>query len=266
MVPEFLKLLNEKDKYTRQVQLEFKNLSESDNPCHSGSEYYNETTSLMKHNNPASNTSYQNTALTIKERCTLLASAVPQPNSIDQFWEFVNKNGVEHIILLTKENQQVSEFYPGSHKPIEMNKFKLELDSSEKKNQNLFVFHLQLTNKKTKSSTSVKIYETTNWKEEDKHLPLEVLSQLLDVTRLSKSKSSLLMTNDELDICMAGILKVCADVFRAIDESTSFSVFQLAKQARSHHPRIFQEITDYELCYLLIQYHLESNHLYDAID
>lgn len=34
-------------------------------------------------------------------------SAVPQSNSIGQFWEFVSKNGVEHIILLTKENQQV---------------------------------------------------------------------------------------------------------------------------------------------------------------
>ncbi|XP_063400008.1 inactive tyrosine-protein kinase 7-like [Mytilus trossulus] len=72
MVPEFLKLLNEKDKYTRQVQLEFKNLSESVNPCHSGSEYHNETTSLMKHNNPASNTTYQNTTLTIKEVCTFI--------------------------------------------------------------------------------------------------------------------------------------------------------------------------------------------------
>ncbi|XP_052067360.1 tyrosine-protein phosphatase 99A-like [Mytilus californianus] len=193
-------------------------------------------------------------------------SSVPQSNSIEQFWEFVNKNGVEHIILLLKENQQVAEFYPGSHKPIQMNHFRLELDLSEKKNQNLFVFNVQLTNKETKSSTPVKIYETTNWKEEDRHLPLEVLSQLLDVTRLSKSKSALLMTSDELGICMAGILKVCADVLRAIDESSSFSIFQLAKEARNQHPKIFQEMIDYDHCYLLTQHHLESNHLYDAID
>ncbi|VDI83934.1 Hypothetical predicted protein [Mytilus galloprovincialis] len=50
---------------------------------------------------------------------------------------------------------------------------------------------------------------------------------------------------------MAGVLKVCANVFRAIDENTSFSVFQLAKEARNQHPKIFQEMTDYELYYLL---------------
>ncbi|CAC5387049.1 unnamed protein product [Mytilus coruscus] len=183
--------------------------------------------SRVTHNNPTDYSAYLNTALTI---------------------------------------QEVSEFYPGSDKPIEMNHSRLDLDSSEKKNTNLFVFHLQLTNKETKFSIPVKIYKTTNWKEVDKYLPLEVLSQLLDVTRLSKSKSALLMTNDELDICMAGILKVCADVFRAIDESSSFSIFQLAKEVRNQHPKIFQEITDYDLCYLLIQHHLESNHVYDAID
>ncbi|CAG2218798.1 HMCN [Mytilus edulis] len=237
-VHDFLQLFNDKDKYTRHVQLEFKNLTESYNSNQSGSEYYNTTASIT----------------------------VPQSNSIGQFWEFVSKNGVEHIILLTKENQQVTEFYPISDKPIEMKYLRLELDLSEKKNKNLFLFHLQLTNKEKQSSTIVKIYKTTNWKEVDRHLPLEVLAQLLDVTRLSKSKSSLIMTNDELDICMAGILKVCADVFRAIDDSTSFSIVQLATEARKQHSKLFQEIIDYELCYLLTHHHLESNHVYDAID
>ncbi|CAG2257050.1 TTN [Mytilus edulis] len=87
---------------------------------------------------------------------------------------------------------KVSEFYPVSEKAIEMKYLRLELDSSEKKNKNLFVFHLLLTDKKTKFSTPVKIYKTTNWNEVDKHLPFEVLSQLFDVTRLSKSKPALL--------------------------------------------------------------------------
>ncbi|CAG2240722.1 HMCN [Mytilus edulis] len=193
-VHEFLQLFNDKDKYTRHVQLEFKNLTESYNSNQGGCEYYNTTASIRKQNNSTTNNTYLNTILTIKEKCMPYMSAVPQSNSIGQFWEFVSKNGVEHIILLTKENQQVSEFYPISDKPIEMKYLRLELDLSEKKNKNLFLFHLQLTNKEKQSSTIVKIYKTTNWKEVDRHLPLEVLAQLLDVTRLSKSKSSLIMT------------------------------------------------------------------------
>ncbi|XP_071181844.1 uncharacterized protein [Mytilus edulis] len=262
----FLQLFYDKDKYTRHVQLEFKNLTESYNSNQSGSEYYNTTASIRKQNNSTTNSTYLNTTLTISEKFMPYMSAVPQSNSIGQFWEFVSKNGVENIILLTKENQQVTEFYPISDKPIEMKYLRLELDLSEKKNKNLFLFHLQLTNKETQSSTIVKIYKTTNWKEVDRHLPLEVLAQLLDVSRLSKSKSSLIMTNDELDICMAGILKVCADVFRAIDNSTSFNIVQLATEARKQHSKLFQEIIDYELCYLLTHHHLESNHVYDAID
>ncbi|XP_071181843.1 uncharacterized protein [Mytilus edulis] len=265
-VHDFLQLFNDKDKYTRHVQLEFKNLTESYNSNQSGSEYYNTTASIRKQNNSTTNSTYLNTTLTISEKFMPYMSAVPQSNSIGQFWEFVSKNGVEHIILLTKENQQVTEFYPISDKPIEMKHLRLELDLSEKKNKNLFLFHLQLTNKEKQSSTIVKIYKTTNWKEVDRHLPLEVLAQLLDVTRLSKSKSSLIMTNDELDICMAGILKVCADVFRAIDDSTSFNIVQLATEARKQHSKLFREIIDYELCYLLTHHHLESNHVYDAID
>ncbi|VDI28759.1 tubulin-folding cofactor B [Mytilus galloprovincialis] len=87
-----------------------------------------------------------------------------------------------------------------------------------------------------------------------------------ELQQKTKAEAMKVGDSDELDICMAGILTVCADVFRVIDESTSFSVFQLAKEARTQHPKIFLEIIDYELCYLLIQYHLESNHLYDAID
>lgn len=44
---------------------------------------------------------------------------------------------------------------------------------------------------------------------------------------------------------MAGILKVCADVFRAIDDSTSFSIVQLATEARKQHSKLFQEIVSF---------------------
>ncbi|VDI83937.1 Hypothetical predicted protein [Mytilus galloprovincialis] len=195
-VNEFLQLFNDTDKFKRHIQLEFQNLTESYNTNQSGGEYYNETASFMTHKNPPEHSTYLNTALTMNENCTLFISSVPQSNSIGQFWKFVSKNGVEQIILLNKENQQVAEFYPVSDKAIEMKYLRLELDSSEKKNKNLFLFHLQLKHQvqDRKSSIPVKIYKTTNWKEKDKHLPLEVLSQLLDVTRSSKSKSALLMT------------------------------------------------------------------------
>lgn len=44
---------------------------------------------------------------------------------------------------------------------------------------------------------------------------------------------------------MAGILKVCADVFRAIDDSSNFSILQLAKEAKNQHLKIFPEIVSF---------------------
>lgn len=72
-----------------------------------------------------------------------------------------------------------------------------------------------------------------------------MLSNLKQFVRTAMIFSRLIYFSDEVDICMAWILKVCADVFRAIDENTSFSIFKLATEARNQYPKIFQEIVSF---------------------
>lgn len=72
---------------------------------------------------------------------------IPQNSLAEQFWTLIDDHSIENIILLVKENEKVSEFYPTFDDIFKMNNFEISLGSAEKTHKIIMMLTFNLQNK-----------------------------------------------------------------------------------------------------------------------
>ncbi|XP_052067309.1 uncharacterized protein LOC127706690 [Mytilus californianus] len=187
---------------------------------------------------------------------------VPQKNLAEQFWTIVDDHCIETIILLVKENEKVTEFYPTIDDVFRINNFEIYLDSVERKNKNIKLLTFNLDNKTTQSTRQIKIFKTNVWES-----PLvKGICFILDKASEMRGAPVLIINSKMADILVCGVLTVCLNVIYAIKTGSPFSVLENAKIVNKNDRSFFKNFDDYELCYKGIEHYLEATHTYDFIE
>ncbi|CAC5384313.1 HMCN [Mytilus coruscus] len=167
---------------------------------------------------------------------TGLRQEVPQKNLAEQFWTIVDDHCIETIILLVKENEKVTEFYPMIDDVFRMNNFDVYLDSAERKNENIKLLTFNLENKTTQSTRQIKIFKTNVWE----FPPVKGICFILDKASEMRGAPVLIINSKMADLLVCGVLTVCLNVIYAIKTGSSFSVLENAKIVNKNDRSFFK--------------------------
>ncbi|CAC5378577.1 unnamed protein product [Mytilus coruscus] len=165
---------------------------------------------------------------------------VPQKNLAKRFWTIVDDHCIETIIILVRENEKVTEFYPTIDDVFRMNNFEIYLDSAERKNKHIKLLTFNLYNKTTQSMRQIKMFKTNVLESP----PVKGICHILDKASEMRGAPVLIINSKMADLSVCGVLTVCLNVIYAIQSD------------------------DYELCYKVIKHYLEDVHTvtYDFIE
>ncbi|XP_071182125.1 uncharacterized protein [Mytilus edulis] len=187
---------------------------------------------------------------------------IPQNSLAEQFWTLIDDNSIENIILLVKENEKVSEFYPTFDDIFKMNNFEISLGSAEKTHKIIMMLTFNLQNKTKETIRNVKIYKTNV-----SDVPtVQAMCYILDKASKMREAPVMIMNSKMADLSVCGVLTVCLNVMFAIKNQSPFSVLENAMSLYKQDRRFFKNVDDYELCYKVIGNYLEAVNTYDCID
>ncbi|XP_071122519.1 receptor-type tyrosine-protein phosphatase alpha-like [Mytilus edulis] len=187
---------------------------------------------------------------------------IPQNSLAERFWTLIDDHSIENIILLVKENEKVSEFYPTLDGIFKMNNFEISLDSAERTHKIIMMLTFNLQNKTKETIRNVKIYKTNV-----SDVPtVQAMCYILDKASEMREAPAMIMNSEMADLSVCGVLTVCLNVMFAIKNQSPFSVLENAMSLYKQDRRFFKNVDDYELCYKVIGNYLEAVNTYDCID
>ncbi|XP_063399136.1 uncharacterized protein LOC134683753 isoform X2 [Mytilus trossulus] len=117
-----------------------------------------------------------------------LFSTLPDDGNIEQFWSMILNHNVENIIMMVQKNEKSSSFYPTQDDVFKVAMLEIEMQSSEKMNDNICLLRFSLSDKNTKTKKPVKIFKTVKWDDSDTHPPLETICSLLDKVKVKEGQ------------------------------------------------------------------------------